>query len=376
MSAFIATLTDNPRVTILTGAGGSGKSTLLRYLAAEMIQASESRRTNYIPLLLQCQAWDPRTGFKTWLSDRVLTVYGISPRITASWLNRGKAVLLLDGVDELPEDNWNSFVVQINSFLRSPVAGRAVLSCRYDSYVRYLSSITHEQVASLQPLSDIEIRRFLSDILAPRVHDKEKLDEYRSLIHNVVLPGRSVRSEWSTPLMLRILASGVLNDDALPIDSESSDDPGAVAVRLGDTLSKQGDSKAAITSYLAAATNQASAWRSLGGARASLLLAHSGDFEGARNALQLSLASELERSMNEPVISPNDELTDDDRTVLGALSSTISLDAFQVSSAASVPPNRANEALRRLRDRGLVEVIDAEKGEPRFCKSSVELVDQ
>jgi energy-coupling factor transporter ATP-binding protein EcfA2 len=376
MSAFIATLTSDPRCTIVTGAPGSGKSTLLRHLAAEMINSREAHLFGYTPLFLQSRGWESESNLTQWVTGRVRITYGIPSKVTRSWIKRGEALLILDGIDELPEANWSSFASQVNSWLRSPVGGRAILSCRTDAYVGFFKSISHEQVADLQPLSDAAIQRYFFDILTPKVHDSALRDAIGSLLRNVVLPRKPEQSSWATPLLMRIVADGLLDVDRPQEDAEFSEDPGALAVVLGDRLNRQGDASAAITSYLAAVNNRSSALRSLGGVRASILLARTGDYEGARRALQLSLASEIERSINAPLTSPEDELTADDQAVLKALSSTISLDAFQLSSSSSVPPSRCNEALRRLRERGLAEVVDTERGEPRFCRSAVELVDK
>lgn len=375
-SAFIANLATDPRCTIVTGAPGAGKSTLMKLLALEMLNSRDRARSDYIPILLQCYRWSPDQKFQSWLVKEASGRYGVPSRLATSWLHRGRAVFLLDGIDEVPRESWSLLRAQINSWLASPVGGRAVLSCRHDAYTQFFNVINHEQVASLQPLSEEAIGTLLDDLVAPSLRNEVRLDECRSLIRNVVFSAEPARSNWSTPLLIRVLASGIQDDEVVRRSSEAGRDSGAVAVMLGDTLSKQGDPRGAVTSYLVAANDPSSAWRALGGARASLLLAGTGDYEGARDALQLSLASELEASMHTSALTHGAELNDDDRAVLMALSEAVSRDAFQVSSVSSIPLARSNAALRRLRDRGLVDVVDADDGEPRFCRAPVEMVDQ
>lgn len=379
ISAFIASLTSDPRCTIVTGAPGSGKSTLVAQLAVQMMDARESGKFSYVPLMLQCKDWDSDVHLSNWIINQTRYTYGITNSITRRWLNRGLAILLIDGLDEIPDGARSSFIPQLNTWLRSAVAGRAVVSCRTDSYIGYFKDIVHEQVANLEPLSNAEIADYLLRVLDPKVNNDRDRGDIRSLLTHVISPCAEISTIWSTPLLVRLLADSVID---LPIRSYLADaaipkDPAALALDLGDKLREQGNETGALESYMAAIKGPASQWRSIAGVRASLLLARSGEYERAQKALQSALVTEIERSYSEPLESLSQSLSDDERAVLKVLSPDKTLDAFQVSSLSSIPPSRCNEALRSLRDRSLVEVADKETGEPRFRRSSaLELVDQ
>jgi NACHT domain len=374
-SVFIAKLASDPRCTVVTGQPGSGKSMLLRHLALRMAAARERNEFRYTPLLLQCREWTNDSKLAGWVSDRTRYVYGIPTPLTKSWMRRGEAILLLDGADEMIDDESRSFIVEVNGWLNSAVGGRVILSCRNDSYVSHFRMIRHDQVANLEPLPNSTIREYLSRLLAQRIADPTQRAAVQSLIFNVALESQN-RPSWSTPLLIKMLGDALSDGTKELGDVDAADDPAALAVRIGDTLNEMGDHVAAIESYMAAMGTQSSHWRSLAGLRASLLLAQSGDHEGARSALERSLAAEIEKPLHETLMPIEDHLSDDECSVLRVLSSTKSLDAFQISSRASVPPSRCNAALRQLRDRGLAEVIDNEGAEPRFQRSAVELIER
>lgn len=375
-SAFIARLTSDPRCTIITGLPGSGKTMLLRHVALQMATAREHSRLRFTPLLLGCQDWSNGSDLVNWVGHQTRRVYGIPAEITRSWITRGTALLILDGADEISHEGWPSFVLEVNNWLNSPVGGRVILSCRNDAYVSYFQKIRHEQVANLEPLSQDAIRQHFTKVISENISDPSKRAEAQSLLRDFAFAVAEGIPGWSTPLLVRILTDAVLRAAVDHQGGDTRDDPGALAVELGDSLSRKGDQAAAIESYMAAIKSRSPQWRPLATLRASLLLARSGDHEGARETLERSLAAEIERPLHSELLPIEDDLSIDERAVLSVLSPAKSLDAFQVSSLASVPPSRCNSALRQLRERGLVEVADNDDIDPRFQRSAVELIEQ
>jgi predicted NACHT family NTPase len=360
LSALIASLAENPRVTIVTGAPGSGKTALLAQLTARMVDARISGESQYTPLLLQCKTWTPESRLSKWVTRETVDTYGIANEITRRWLNRGSAILVLDGLDEISDDARQSFIPEVNRWLKSAVGGRAIMSCRTELYVDYFSQIKHEQVANLEPLRRAQVWQYVSQALDRSMFSESMRYDTKSLIDHVLSSDIEQPSMFSTPLLIRLLTDGATTR------IREANDPAGVALELGDRLRDRGDDVGAIESYLAAAGTASSQWRSLAAVRASLLLARAGDYDRARAALQSMLANEISQSIGKPTESLSEDLSDDERAVLEALSVDKTLDAFQVSSRSSVSPSRCNAALRLLRDRSLIEVIDNEEKEPRF----------
>lgn len=365
-SAFIASLTADPRLTIITGEPGSGKSVLLAQLASRMLDARIAGESKYVPLLLGCSDWLIGNRMSSWVVKQATSNYGITNDVVRRWLNKGSAVLILDGLDEISADARDSFVPEVNRWLRSAVGGRVIVACRTDSYVRYFSEIAHDQVANLEPLSRSQVSQYISSIFDRAPLEGRVRYDANPLLDHVISADIELSSRLLTPLLMRLLQDAA----AAPGISNSKDDPAAIALQVGDKLHEQGNEVGAIESYLAAAENINSQWRSLAAVRASLLLAESGNYSRAREALQATLAREIGSSIRDPLASLSDNLSADERAILDVLLAGRALDAFQVSSQSSIPPSRCNSALRMLRDRNLIEVAGKDDGEPRFRRSS------
>ncbi len=377
-SAFIASLTSQSHCTVVTGMAGSGKSALLAHIALQMIDARTAGTSRFTPLLLEGRGWSYEDNWSTWVTNQTKYYYGIESHVTHRWLNQGSIVLIIDGLDEISDRERQSFVPQLNGWLKSAVGGRVIVACRTDSYRQNFKDIIHDQVANLEPLPYREIEGYLRRILDRRSIDDRMRVDARSLLTHVIEHDPELSSRWSTPLLVRLLADGVIDMSFSPyIDAGLGEtkDPAALAVGLGDRLHQQGNDRGAIESYIAGINSPASQWRSIAGVRASLLLARSGEFDRARETLISTLATEIEQSYHESLTAFEKDLTSDEKAVLKVLSTDITLDAFQVSSLSSIPPNRCNEALRSLRDRSLIEVVDPEKKEPRFRRLSLELAE-
>lgn len=378
-SAFIASFASQSHCTVVTGMAGSGKSALLAHLAGQMIDARTAGKSRFTPLLLEGRDWNHEVNWSTWVTNQTKYYYGVESHITHRWLNQGSAILIIDGLDEISDAERRSFVPQLNGWLKSAVGGRAIVACRTDSYRQSFKDIIHDQVANLEPLPYSAIEGYLRRILDQRSVDDSVLIDTRSLLTHVIERDPELSSQWSTPLLVRLIADGVIDMSFSPyIESDISEtkDPAALAVELGDRLRQQGNDRGAIESYMAGVNSPASQWRSIAGVRASLLLARSGEFDRARETLISTLATEIKQSYHEPLAAFEGVLASDERAVLEVLSTNTTLDEFQVSSLSSIPPNRCNEALRSLRDRGLIEVVDPVNKEPRFRRLSLELAER
>lgn len=132
---------------------GSGKSTFLRYLALRMAEAREHDESRFFALLLQCKNWTDRDAdIGVWVSQQARVTYGLLPTVTTHWLSRVSALLLLDSIDDVPLRAWETLTTQLNIWMNSAVGGGLILTCRPDSYVAAFSRISHDQVATLEPL--------------------------------------------------------------------------------------------------------------------------------------------------------------------------------------------------------------------------------
>lgn len=370
--ALIAQLADQPQVTFIVGSAGSGKTALLYQLGSKVIANQRAGKTSYIPLFAACHSWNPELEFETWVVDEARKTFGIPGRTVTSWVTKGSLLLMLDGMDEVDHSLRMSFVSSLNSWLDSPVAGKAIITCRNDAYLSFAQYVRHDKLAVLEPLRLESVRKYVKYLFqhstVPPI--RSGLEEISKMFYDDLW----LADEWRTPRFVQLLAETATLPGNLPDNREkSSSDPTAAAVRLGDNLLLRGDTKGAIRTYQAALTLENSTWRSIAHVRLALLLADAGDIGGAHTALQGLLSDDIEDSLRAPHPSVNVELSPDEKEVLTALDVNVSLDEVQLASKAVLSSRRTSSALRCLRDRGLVEVIETPRGDRRFRRSPVDL---
>lgn len=367
VSMFLARLEDDPSGTILTGPPGSGKSALLQQLALRILNKREHGNSGYVPLLLQCRSWNGDVSLPSWVKRETRSYFDTPTALTNEWLVSGNALLLLDGLDEIQEPLRRSFVTQLNRWFESATGGRAIVTCRTSTYLQHARVIKHCQVASLQPLSSEQVLRYLSEYLE-RAALWPGSGEIKPLIDLLTgLPSEDLRNPLALHLFRRSLKRA--SSENLEVDTS----PEAKEVRAGDYLAKIGKHEAAVSTYLSVIRHTASDWAPAAGVRASLLLARAGDEVGAREILHGAIAAQLEKSLEPSVVPLEDQLSPDEKEVLNALTPERSYNSIQIGSMAGLPPSRCNQALRRLRERGLIRVVkDSKSNEPRFRRPSLD----
>jgi predicted NACHT family NTPase len=101
-SAFVASMIESPRCTVITGNAGSGKSAVLFNLAHQLVVTRQKSGDGLVPLPIQLSSWQP-TGrsLSSWIAHRASRQMGLSSSIVWHWLKKGDAVILMDGFDEV-----------------------------------------------------------------------------------------------------------------------------------------------------------------------------------------------------------------------------------------------------------------------------------
>lgn len=157
-----ATLADVPtgRLVVLGGLG-TGKSSLLLQLMRAMLKSAGDGKTGRIPVLVQLASWDPnRHDLPTWLERTLAAEAGVLRRpvlVDQQQVNpvrelfsRGRLLLVLDGLDEMPQESRGSAITEIN---RLEPDRPFVVSSRIPEY-----QAAAAQAASLHYAAAIELR--------------------------------------------------------------------------------------------------------------------------------------------------------------------------------------------------------------------------
>jgi hypothetical protein len=183
---------ENRFALLILGSPGSGKTTTLLDLTRSLIAAADTE-DEPTPVVLNLSTWTrDRAPLTQWLGRELPVRY---PRLAVNcraWLQHGRLTLLLDGLDEVPEEHRAACVRAINNY-ELPLPG-LVVCCRMDEYIVLSNRLNLNAAICLQPLSAEQIDNFLA---------KTGLEELRKLARE----DSNWRELLQTPFRLSIACS-------------------------------------------------------------------------------------------------------------------------------------------------------------------------
>ncbi|MFE1027264.1 NACHT domain-containing protein [Streptomyces sp. NPDC058818] len=216
-------LEDHERV-LLRGGAGSGKTTLVQWLAV-----AAARQGSRVPFVLPVRRF-AREGFPAPDDFLHAVRHPLADRAPEGWVVRtlltGRALLLVDGIDEAPEKTRGELRDRLRRLLRV-FSGNACLVTSRPSAVSdgWLSGggLAEEDFVelSLAPMSRDQVTRFIRDWhSAARLDEQSRstgprelgaLDEYEQRLLHSVRISRELRQLATNPLMCGLICA--LNRD-------------------------------------------------------------------------------------------------------------------------------------------------------------------
>jgi|GEM_PF-3413719 len=106
---------------LILGEPGAGKTVMLLEFALLLIDKALSNFNYPTPIILNLATWrNEYKHFETWLEVNMVYAggeYGTSKKYAAELMKGKNLLLLLDGLDEIPEDDRNSCLVELQKFI-------------------------------------------------------------------------------------------------------------------------------------------------------------------------------------------------------------------------------------------------------------------
>ncbi len=213
------TLVAFPRI-MLHGRAGSGKTTVLQWLAVRAARADFTAKlaafSGYVPFYIRLREY-----VKRGLPQPEDFISGIAPMLAAEFprgwvrdqLRSGRSLVLIDGVDELPErrrasvSNWLSDLCQLFPDARYIVSTRPAAVKQ-----RWLAALNFHEV-SLEAMSPVLAEKFIHnwyEAFRERLADNEerqRLTGYELSILRDIKNDRHLRDLADTPLLAGLLCA-------------------------------------------------------------------------------------------------------------------------------------------------------------------------
>ncbi len=209
---------------LILGEPGTGKTILLLMLARDTIVQAAQDAQRSIPVVLNLSAWGiHRQPLDQWLVDELRVKYNIPKRIATDWVEQDDLLLLLDGLDEVPELYRDACVQAINQFRQDHLTPMAVC-CRLADYRALPTKLKLNGAVVLQSLSSEQIAQYLRSAGPTLAGLREALEK-----DNVL------QELAQTPLMLNIMALAYHDLPHVALDTERADSIEARRQHLFDT---------------------------------------------------------------------------------------------------------------------------------------------
>jgi hypothetical protein len=150
---------------LILGEPGAGKTTLLLELTRTLLERAENDERLLMPIVFHLSSWaEKRQSLGAWLVEELRTKYQVPRKIGQEWIDAGRVLPLLDGLDEVAKDARSACVQQINDYYQSRLergSSPIVVCCRSEEYAALSTHVILQHAVSILPLTDEQIDTYL-----------------------------------------------------------------------------------------------------------------------------------------------------------------------------------------------------------------------
>ncbi len=202
---------DSAQHTLLVlGEPGAGKTTTVLELARDLIARARASAHEPAPVVLALSTWrGAQRDFTDWLIAELGLRYQVPKRVARSWLEAGRLVLVLDGLDEVPLDRRAACVDSINAFEHAHHPPGLAVTCRVAEYDALAGKLRLRAAICLQPLTPAQIERYFAAAGAGLEHLRLAMRDDAGL-----------RELARSPLMLSVMAMAWRDAPAVAVRDE------------------------------------------------------------------------------------------------------------------------------------------------------------
>ncbi|NEO91675.1 MAG: NACHT domain-containing protein, partial [Moorea sp. SIO3G5] len=209
------------RNVMLLGASGSGKTTLMNYVAVMLAQKQPEAMglapdLDWLPILIDIRDWVEYSDisildYARQFAEKTLLVKSLPKGFFEHWLEDGRTLILLDGLDQVTEPAKGEQVVgKIKDFIQQFPNNWVIITCDNSSY--HNSNFLWEFYRNeefyryqIQSFDDSQIEEFIQRWYYSQIQDKGEAQRLKESLSKVLYEHQQIRRLARNPLLLTII---------------------------------------------------------------------------------------------------------------------------------------------------------------------------
>lgn len=201
---------------LIVGDPGAGKTIALLQLLRALIVRADMEPQQPIPVLFLLAPWAvKRPALTDWLTDELVKRYDVPLAMSHEWVTTGRILPLLDGLDEVPDEERQACVDAINLWQtrHSDTLSEFALTCRTDEYNKLRTKVHVSAAVRLKPLAE-------DAVFAQLTSAGPQLEGIRKALEQ----DQSLRELATTPLVLDLLMRTYpgVGPESLPLSGDKA----------------------------------------------------------------------------------------------------------------------------------------------------------
>ncbi|BAZ27610.1 putative signal transduction protein containing Nacht domain [Cylindrospermum sp. NIES-4074] len=201
---------------VVLGEPGIGKTTLMSYFAVMLAEKQPEKLElpadiELLPILIRIRdlAKYPEKNILEYVRHFAKNIHTkeLPPGFFEYWLDDGKALILLDGLDEIANPAERSEMVKrIESFLGQYSQNRAIITSRPAGYSREFFRTEEFPHYRLEKFDDSQIELFIKQWYESRLKNYDKAQESQKSLNKALAEQERIKLLARNPLLLTIIA--------------------------------------------------------------------------------------------------------------------------------------------------------------------------
>ena len=153
---------------LILGEPGAGKTTMMLTLAKEKLDHLEADPTRPCPVVFNLSSWGSFEGsLDLWLARELSAKYQIPKKVGRTWIETGRLLILLDGLDEVQAEQRPVCVEAINAYTATAGMASLVVCCRFKEYLSLPTRLVLNGAVRLRQLSREQVLTYVADTGQP-----------------------------------------------------------------------------------------------------------------------------------------------------------------------------------------------------------------